>query len=378
MSAPRRPPRRRINGVLLLDKPAGITSNAALGRAKRLYDAEKADTRARWIPWRRGCSRCASARRPNSPNCCSMPEALRRDPPARGHDDDAGCGRRGRLDPARGIRCGGARRGAGALHRPPETGSPAHSALKFRGRPVRVRARRDRRPARAARDRHPFPRADRVAPARRHRRCPVQQGHLRAQPRGRPRRSPRLWRAPGGAATDGEQQVNLRDAHTIDALEAMELRQRDACCWRPRRSPRSCRACRSTGRSQGASCRASPSAPGRSPTGSWPFTRTRRCLESPTLSGNRRGRDGCSPQCRGRTSGRRASFLKTKRFPSYNRPLAEGATRRTGESTWPSRLPTRRRSSPKTSARKATPDPQRSRSRAADRPDQRADRPFQG
>src|SRR5512135_1204519 len=42
MSAPRRPPRRRIDGVLLLDKPAGITSNAALGQAKRLYNAEKA------------------------------------------------------------------------------------------------------------------------------------------------------------------------------------------------------------------------------------------------------------------------------------------------------------------------------------------------
>jgi tRNA pseudouridine55 synthase len=42
MSAPRRAPRRRIDGVLLLDKAAGITSNAALGQAKRLYDAEKA------------------------------------------------------------------------------------------------------------------------------------------------------------------------------------------------------------------------------------------------------------------------------------------------------------------------------------------------
>ncbi len=35
-------PRRRIDGVLLLDKPAGLSSNAALQRAKRLYQAEKA------------------------------------------------------------------------------------------------------------------------------------------------------------------------------------------------------------------------------------------------------------------------------------------------------------------------------------------------
>lgn len=38
----RRAPRRKINGVLLLDKPTGLTSNSALQRAKRLYEAEKA------------------------------------------------------------------------------------------------------------------------------------------------------------------------------------------------------------------------------------------------------------------------------------------------------------------------------------------------
>ena len=34
--------RRRVDGVLLLDKPTGITSNAALMRVKRLYAADKA------------------------------------------------------------------------------------------------------------------------------------------------------------------------------------------------------------------------------------------------------------------------------------------------------------------------------------------------
>jgi tRNA pseudouridine55 synthase len=37
-----RPPRRRVDGVLLLDKPAGLSSNAALQRAKHLFAAEKA------------------------------------------------------------------------------------------------------------------------------------------------------------------------------------------------------------------------------------------------------------------------------------------------------------------------------------------------
>lgn len=35
-------PRRRVDGVLLLDKPAGMTSNAALQAAKRLFNAAKA------------------------------------------------------------------------------------------------------------------------------------------------------------------------------------------------------------------------------------------------------------------------------------------------------------------------------------------------
>ena len=42
MSAPRRPPRRNIDGVLLLDKPSGVSSNGALGRVKRLYNPAKA------------------------------------------------------------------------------------------------------------------------------------------------------------------------------------------------------------------------------------------------------------------------------------------------------------------------------------------------
>jgi len=37
-----RVPRRRVDGVLLLDKPVGLSSNAALQHAKRLYRADKA------------------------------------------------------------------------------------------------------------------------------------------------------------------------------------------------------------------------------------------------------------------------------------------------------------------------------------------------
>ena len=41
MSKPRRAPRRRVDGVLLLDKPLGMTSNAALQKVRWLFNAEK-------------------------------------------------------------------------------------------------------------------------------------------------------------------------------------------------------------------------------------------------------------------------------------------------------------------------------------------------
>ncbi len=42
MNAPRKPARRRLDGVLLLDKSLGHSSNHALQAARRLYNAEKA------------------------------------------------------------------------------------------------------------------------------------------------------------------------------------------------------------------------------------------------------------------------------------------------------------------------------------------------
>ncbi|RTZ77231.1 MAG: tRNA pseudouridine(55) synthase TruB, partial [Gammaproteobacteria bacterium] len=42
MGRRRRPQGRNVSGILLLDKPLGITSNAALQEVKRLYRARKA------------------------------------------------------------------------------------------------------------------------------------------------------------------------------------------------------------------------------------------------------------------------------------------------------------------------------------------------
>lgn len=42
MNQPSKPQKRSVNGVLLLDKPQGLSSNTALQKARRLYRAEKA------------------------------------------------------------------------------------------------------------------------------------------------------------------------------------------------------------------------------------------------------------------------------------------------------------------------------------------------
>ncbi|MDP1652111.1 MAG: tRNA pseudouridine(55) synthase TruB [Rhodocyclaceae bacterium] len=42
MNKPRRAPRRKVDGVLLLDKPLGLSSNTALQKARWLFNAEKA------------------------------------------------------------------------------------------------------------------------------------------------------------------------------------------------------------------------------------------------------------------------------------------------------------------------------------------------
>ena len=42
--------KRKINGVLVLDKPVGVTSNAALQMTKRLFEAAKAGHTGRLDP----------------------------------------------------------------------------------------------------------------------------------------------------------------------------------------------------------------------------------------------------------------------------------------------------------------------------------------
>ena len=259
-----RPPRRRVDGVLLLDKPLGLSSNAALQRAQApATRARRPGTPARSTRSRPACCRSASARRPSSRSRCSTrprrtsrpcASASRR-PPAtpRARSSRTRAGRRSTA-PSSKRRCA---RFVGTIVQVP----PRHSALKRRRpRLLRVRARRRRDPARAAR-RSRSPRSSWSTGRRRDAVAATSllQGHLRARARRGHRR--RAWlrartsrrcgaRRPGGFALD--------DAVTLEALEGDgRARRATRCCCRSTRRwsrPRAARRRRDDG--AGASRRA--------------------------------------------------------------------------------------------------------------------------
>jgi tRNA pseudouridine55 synthase len=136
-------PRRRVDGVLLLDKPRGLTSNAALARAKRLYNAEKAGHTGTLDPLASGLL----------PICFGVATRFAQfllDAPKRyvatvrfgvtttTQDAEGEVAATKPVTFARGDLDGALRRFIGAITQTP----PAHSALKFEGRPHYEYARR--------------------------------------------------------------------------------------------------------------------------------------------------------------------------------------------------------------------------------------------
>ncbi len=75
---------RDVNGILLLDKPSGITSNDALQQVKRLFFAKKAghtgslDPLASGIRLPPGCCRSAWVRPPRCRHFCWTPTSATR------------------------------------------------------------------------------------------------------------------------------------------------------------------------------------------------------------------------------------------------------------------------------------------------------------
>ena len=60
MSRRRRFKGRDVHGILLLDKPSGLTSNDALQKVKRIHNAAKAGHTGALDPWPPACCRSAS------------------------------------------------------------------------------------------------------------------------------------------------------------------------------------------------------------------------------------------------------------------------------------------------------------------------------
>lgn len=69
MSRPRRRG-RDIHGVLLLDKPQGMSSNDVLQKVKRIYNANRAGHTGALDPLATGMLRFASAKRQNFRSTC--------------------------------------------------------------------------------------------------------------------------------------------------------------------------------------------------------------------------------------------------------------------------------------------------------------------
>jgi tRNA pseudouridine55 synthase len=137
MCPPRRSPRRRVDGVLLLDKPAGLSSNAALQRAKRLYAAEKAGHTGTLDPLATGllplcfgeatkfAQRLLDARRSTSRPCISASATTTGDAEGESRADERRVVLRADLEAA-------LSRFVGRSCQSP----PAYAALKFAGRPT--------------------------------------------------------------------------------------------------------------------------------------------------------------------------------------------------------------------------------------------------
>lgn len=64
--------RRNVSGIILLDKPIGFTSNAALQKVRWLLNAEKAGHTGSLDPLATGVLPLCFGRLPSSPSTCSI------------------------------------------------------------------------------------------------------------------------------------------------------------------------------------------------------------------------------------------------------------------------------------------------------------------
>ena len=204
--------RHRVDGVLLFDKPAGLSSNAALQRVRRLYAAEKAGHTGTLDPLATGLLPIALG------EATKFAHALL-DAPKRylatirlGSETATGDaeGEVVRTLPVAVDRAGFAALLPRFLGRQLPDAAPARCAEASRASVLRVDARGRRGAAASPRDRDHLARPRRLATAGCHRRRRVQQGHLHPRARRGSRRGGGHLCAPRGAAPHGDRRVHGR------------------------------------------------------------------------------------------------------------------------------------------------------------------------
>ncbi len=260
-------PRRRVDGVLLLDKPAGLSSNAALQRAKRLYRAEKAGHTGTLDPLATGLlPLCFGEATKFAQVLLDAPKEYVATVHFGVGDDYRRRRGRGRADCRRGVLAGGARIGVGAFRR----------TDPFRCRRCSRRSSSGAAPTtstRAPASRFPGPpRAIEItaielvdwSPPSRGGADRLQQGHVHSGPRGGHCRRARLLRPPRRVAADRRRTVRARrcgDARGAAGDGRAGARPAPAAARRP--AVRRCRGSMSTRRPHGLSSRAASGSPRR-------------------------------------------------------------------------------------------------------------------
>ena len=229
----RRSPAAPVHGVLLLDKDAGASSNAALQRAKRLYRAEKAGHTGTLDPLASGllplCFGAATKFAQASLDADKRYLATLRLGVTTTTGDLEGEVVRDGADVA--IERDALERGLRAVRRRDRAGAAdALGAQARRQAALRVRARRHR--GRARRRAASASTAIRVVDGDGDLwtiDVSMQQGHLHPHPRRRHRRRARLRRASGGAAPDRERRARpRRGAHAWRSSTALDEAALDA------------------------------------------------------------------------------------------------------------------------------------------------------
>ena len=239
-----RRPRQKVDGVLLLDKPSGMTSNGALQVARRLFDADKAGHTGTLDPFATGLlPLCFGEATKFAQSLLDAPKSYVADVHfgvrTTTGDIDGDVLAEAPVDVDAAAIEAALPRFRGSIAQVP----PMHSALKRDGKPLLRLCPQGHRPrAHAARSRDQLAYARVLAGTAGDAAHQLQQGNLYPRAGRRPGRGARLRRAPGGAAAHRRPAASRWPAPSRSTSLPIRHRTRARrCCCRSRRCSARCR-----------------------------------------------------------------------------------------------------------------------------------------